>query len=872
MLMFRHLWLIIFLVLYKFAITQVEFYGFDNTANYNSWNYETSMNPTSWSYDSPNQRINYTVNTNSIAYQTSEQFISKALVNPVGFQFIASFKLNRQISGTNSYFPLLFTPTILTAGNDLHPWRKNPPTGGTLGGQQNVGLLGVIITHNNIGLIHRADGMTNGAVASLSGYTLPINQDVWVRMERICTTTVKLEVYSDPAMTNLLAGQTYTVSNAGNSLEGLYIANSNGNGTSTIADDMLDDYKIETVTSTIPIFSALGPYCTGSNISAFPTTSLNGITGNWSPVINNQATTTYTFTPATGQCAISTTSTIIITPEVTPNFNTVSSICSGENLTPLPLISLNNITGSWSPSINNLNTTSYNFLPDPGQCAIDTSLTIAVSPTVTSPTFDTCSGTILSNLPSNSIEGIAGLWSNNANGIPNNYTFTPNPGQCASNVTVTFLNSPTSSFTATNVCEGNVVDFINNSTVTSGNIITTSWDFDDGNTSTDSDPSHLYSSVGQYNVLLITEAENQCMDSLNILVQVHPNPITDFQFNTPCEGQVVDFIDLSTISNATTNFISDWNWSFSASFPQSNLQNPSISLPNTSAITVVLTTTSNNGCENTISEIVQANPAPELSFTSSATEGCSNLCVVFENTSQIAEGNINTLAWDFGDGQVSTSPNPEICFNNEDSISKNITVQLTAISDQGCTAEYLEIDYILLYGLVVAEFKMSFSKGTTLFDNLSTNANSSQWIFDDYGFSSEYSPSFIFTEVNQTEYETCLTVTSIEGCIDSVCKQVLIEENLGYYIPNAFTPNGDGINDFFMPILASVSNNGFEFLIFDRWGTLVFETNKIDKAIWDGTYKNAPVPEDVYVWKIKGENKYDKTAFFNVSGHITVIR
>ncbi|MCK7540123.1 MAG: hypothetical protein MZV63_59070 [Marinilabiliales bacterium] len=69
-----------------------------------------------------------------------------------------------------------------------------------------------------------------------------------------------------------------------------------------------------------PTFAAVGPFCHGATIAALPTTSLNGITGTWSPAIGNTGTTLYTFTPDAGQCATTATLTIVITPNVTPTF------------------------------------------------------------------------------------------------------------------------------------------------------------------------------------------------------------------------------------------------------------------------------------------------------------------------------------------------------------------------------------------------------------------------------------------------------------------------------------------------------------------------------------------------------------------------
>jgi gliding motility-associated-like protein len=95
-------------------------------------------------------------------------------------------------------------------------------------------------------------------------------------------------------------------------------------------------------------------------------------------------------------------------------------------------------------------------------------------------------------------------------------------------------------------------------------------------------------------------------------------------------------------------------------------------------------------------------------------------------------------------------------------------------------------------------------------------------------------------------------------------------EDFTMYIPNAFTPNDDGINDVFQPKGMGWKPNQYEFLIYDRWGNLIFKTNDYTKG-WDGTYKGAHAPTDVYVYKIKAvSSAYGSRKEF--AGHVTLIR
>ena len=135
-----------------------------------------------------------------------------------------------------------------------------------------------------------------------------------------------------------------------------------------------------------PAFTQVAPICVGATLAALPTTSSNGITGVWSPAINNSATTIYMFTPAANQCSNSTSMTIVVNSQLaTPAFTQVAQICAGATLAALPTTSSNGISGVWSPAINNTATTTYTFTPAAGQCSSAATMTVTVN-TIATPT------------------------------------------------------------------------------------------------------------------------------------------------------------------------------------------------------------------------------------------------------------------------------------------------------------------------------------------------------------------------------------------------------------------------------------------------------------------------------------------------------
>ena len=190
--------------------------------------------------------------------------------------------------------------------------------------------------------------------------------------------------------------------------------------------------------------------------------STNGISGIWSPSLDNTKTTDYLFTPTQGQCADKGTIKIIVNSKITPSFTAVDPICTGSILNALPTSSTNSISGTWSPALDNTKTTRYTFTPTQDQCADTTSIIISVLSTPVTPTFESvspiCNGEKLLSLPTTSLNKIAGTWSPALdNTKTTDYLFTPAQGQCATTgaMKITVNTKITPSFTAVNpICAG----------------------------------------------------------------------------------------------------------------------------------------------------------------------------------------------------------------------------------------------------------------------------------------------------------------------------------------------------------------------------------------------------------------------------------
>jgi large repetitive protein len=244
-----------------------------------------------------------------------------------------------------------------------------------------------------------------------------------------------------------------------NSISGTWSPNPNNTQTTTytFTPDPVAHPCANTTTMTVtvndaitPTFNPINPTCAGQNFT-LPATSLNNIAGSWSPGINLNETTTYTFTPnaTLHPCATTTTLTVTVNSAQTPMFSPVPPICAGGNIN-LPNTSLNGIAGTWNPAINNMLTTSYTFTPNATlhPCANPVSLTVNVED-ITLPEFTQigpfCSGQNF-NLPTASNNGITGTWSPTINNAQTTtYTFVPGPNQgfaCVGSATMTVTINP----------------------------------------------------------------------------------------------------------------------------------------------------------------------------------------------------------------------------------------------------------------------------------------------------------------------------------------------------------------------------------------------------------------------------------------------
>lgn len=202
---------------------------------------------------------------------------------------------------------------------------------------------------------------------------------------------------------------------------------------------------------------------------------------------------------------------------------------------------------------------------------------------------------------------------------------------------------PVAGFTFVEGCEGNPTVFTNTSTIASGSL-NYAWDFGDGNTSTDEDPSNTYVLDGTYTVTLTVTNDNGCEDVITQSVTVDNSPTALFTASTECEGFATEFTNLSTGDGALSH-----SWDFGDGNSSIDT-NPTHTYANAGTYTVILTVTTSNACVNTYTVSVSVNALPTVDFSFS--DVCEGTTASFVNSSSAG-----SYAWDLGDGSSSTLAN-----------------------------------------------------------------------------------------------------------------------------------------------------------------------------------------------------------------------
>lgn len=400
-------------------------------------------------------------------------------------------------------------------------------------------------------------------------------------------------------------------------------------------------------------------------------------------------------------------------------------------------------------------------------------------------------------------------------------------------------------------CDGDTLICANTSTPAAD--LTYTWDFGDGTTSTVTNPIHVYTNPGVYHVVLhITNT--RCVDSTSVNLTLNNLVVAGFH-NLPdsfaCVGTPVVF----TNTSAGYGLIYNWNFGDGATDSGTNVTHTY----STSGIYHVVLAVSNAvPCSDTAKTVMEIDPLGDISMTVTDSVMCLGQHVTFTGIYP-PYGNTGVV-WTFGDGDSVSNVNPVVhAYNTTGAMTATVVAQYRACPDASAT------QHIWVFGQPAVDLGPDTSicpgsNALTLSDNINAANPAAHW---------QWSTGQTTSSIGVAEPGTYSVTVNIHGCEAS--DEVVVNNDCYINIPNVFSPNGDGINDYFMPRdFISQGLSSFKMEIFNRWGNLIFATTNTSGRGWDGNFNDTPQPQDVYVYIIHATfiDGHEE----NHKGNLTLIR
>jgi len=428
---------------------------------------------------------------------------------------------------------------------------------------------------------------------------------------------------------------------------------------------------------------------------------------------------------------------------------------------------------------------------------------------------------------------------------------------------VTIFDQPEVNFGFSDACfNQQPIQFSDSSSVVSGSIVGTLWDFGDGATSTSLNPQHSYAAPGLYPVVLVKTSSNGCVDSIQQNVNVYPMPTAHFNYQRlsadSCSApQLIQFNDLSS---GAQGYYWDFDYVNNPGVHTSTIASPQFNFTNFGIYRVALIVSNAFGCTDTLFQDVSVRPSPNAGFSADRSSGCEPLMVQFTDTSQYSfpGGTIDSWTWDFGDGQSSSDPSPLHIYQEEGLYTPRLIVQ----TDGGCPDTIVGTE-IEVFQTPIADFEMTkLTAREVEFKNRAGNLDSSTvvlWDFGDGSTAAEMDPVHRFNydlTLGPKSVEVCLYLINGFGCADTLCLPLLLE-SLQINVPTALAPEilTGSESNIFLPKAHSLRE--YRLRIYDRWGNVVFESIALDEEgkpteAWDGKHYQSGVdlPMGAYTWRI----------------------
>ena len=430
---------------------------------------------------------------------------------------------------------------------------------------------------------------------------------------------------------------------------------------------------------------------------------------------------------------------------------------------------------------------------------------------------------------------------------------------------------PQANYIVNNDCENISIPFNSTSTISSGTITSYLWRFGDNSTANTPNANHTFSDPGNLTTSLWVMSDSGCVDSIDVPLVVYPEPVAHFTLNSSCF--YADFTNTSVIAN-NGNIVTT-NWDFGDANTETDYDVDHFYTAD-GDYTVTLQVISDNGCINQHDSTITISNNFDASFTILNHLVCADDPVKFTNTSTELFGQEINYLWEASNGQTSTRENPVFTFTNDSDDPIPIEMSLLISTSSGCIDSAFQAPILSVIPAPNADFyftpnEPTISNSKVQFTNLSLRADRYDWNFGDNNYSTELNPSHVYADHAKGYTVTLTAYDDNEICIDEISKTLIVLDEILFFIPNTFTPDGSGFNDEFLPqFVSGIDIYNFRLQIFNRWGEIVFESR--DPSVgWDGQYAGRLIKQDVYLWQIDFEETMDDKVHTH-TGTVNVLR
>ena len=386
------------------------------------------------------------------------------------------------------------------------------------------------------------------------------------------------------------------------------------------------------------------------------------------------------------------------------------------------------------------------------------------------------------------------------------------------------------------------------------------------------DLTYAYQSPGFAEMTYLVTTQHGCMHDTLMVVDVKPLPIVSFAVEPICLYDSISQFAYHPLSENAE--ILEWDWEFGDG-QTSEAINPNHNYGQAGSWSAQLTLEDEFGCQQAVEEWAHVEEVV-AAFSLSPAAGCPELHVDYQSEATSTHSDLVYWEWT-SDDQQSWGPESAMLFGNPShELSAFFDLNQNVSSEWGCKDTLILLNAIEVFPAPIVDFDVHADEdGFTTLNYLSTEnktlgAVEYSWESGDGQLFSMNQPSWYYQD--EGDVTVTLTAWSENGCESSAERDLSILWSQGVFIPNAFTPNNDGINDVLTPVVHGDRISSYHFHVFNRWGDSVFQSTEVGES-WSGALQRQShyAPDGVYVYTLRIRHTLESEPIV-LTGHITLTR